>query len=283
MMPFDFVEPASLQEALGLLDRGDPAVRPLAGGTALMLLMKSGFFRPKRLVSLRVAGDRLTRIAPEADGSLRIGAMLSLAKLERAAEIRQGFPVIAGALRTLANIRVRNVATLGGHLAHADPHSDLPPLLIALGASLVVAGPAGERRLPVEGFARGVYETALRGDELIVEIILPIATKRAAYLKCTTRAADDWPALGVAVALDGIAAITQARIVLGAAVETPLRLTAAESLLRGKSPSPALFAEAGSAAAEEANPVADARGSAAYKKQLVKVFVTRALIAAAAP
>jgi carbon-monoxide dehydrogenase medium subunit len=282
MMRFDFVEPASLKEALGLLDPGDPNVRPLAGGTALMLLMKSGFFRPKRLVSLRAAGDRLTHISVEPGGGLRIGAMLSLAKLERATEIRRGFPVIVGTLRTLANIRVRNVATLGGHLAHADPHSDLPPVLIALGASLVIAGPSGERRIPVEGFARGLYETALRGDELIVEILVPPATKRAAYMKCTTRAADDWPALGVAVALDGASAIAQARIVLGAAVETPLRLTAAEAVLRGRSPSAALFAEAGEAAAEEANPVADARGSVGYKKQLVKVFVTRALGAAAA-
>src|SRR5665213_1639772 len=133
-MSFELVEPGSLKEVFGLLDPGDSAVRPLAGGTALMLLLKSGFFRPKRLVSLRAASARLSAIRVEADGRLRIGAMTRLATLERAPEIRGGFPVIAQTLRTLSNVRVRNVATLGGHLAHADPHTDLPPVLVALGA-----------------------------------------------------------------------------------------------------------------------------------------------------
>jgi len=283
-MSFELVEPGSLKEVFGLLDPGDPAVRPLAGGTALMLLLKSGFFRPKRLVSLRAAGARLSGIRVEADGSLHIGAMTRLATLERAPEIRGGFPVIAQTLRTLSNVRVRNVATLGGHLAHADPHTDLPPVLVALGASLIVAGPAGERTVPVEGFATGLYETVLKGNEIIVEIVMPpLGGKRAAYAKCTTRSADDWPALGVAVTVDADGAkVKDARIVLGAAVERPTRLIAAEAVLRGGLDA-ARLAEAGRAAADEARVIGDARGSAAYKKQLVEVFVTRALRAAVGP
>ena len=283
-MPFDLVEPSSLGEAFKLLDPDDPAVRPLAGGTALMLLMKSGFFRPKRLVSLRAAGDRLARVRVEPDGALRIGAMVRLAALERAPELRRGCPVIGQTLRTLSNVRVRNVATLGGHLAHADPHSDLPPVLVALDARLVLAGPRGERTVPVDGFATGLYETQCKGDELIVEAIIPPAGgKRAAYVKCTTRSADDWPALGVAVAWDDSGGTVKSpRIVLGAATERPIRLAAAEGVIAGHRLDDALLARAGAAAAEEAEIVGDARGSVAYKKQLVKVFVGRALRAAQA-
>lgn len=280
--PFELVEPSSLSEAFKLLDPDDPAVRPLAGGTALMLLMKSGLFRPKRLVSLRAAGDRLERIRIEQDGALRVGAMVRLASLERSAELRRNFPVIGHTLRTLSNVRVRNVATLGGHLAHADPHSDLPPVLIALDAQLVLAGPRGERTLSVDGFATGLYETQCKGDELIVEAVIPpVDRKRAAYLKCTTRSADDWPALGVAVAWDDADGVIKSpRIVLGAATERPTRLKIAEDAIAGRTLDDALVARAGAAAAEEADVVGDARGSVAYKKQLVKVFVGRALRAA---
>ena len=281
-MPFDLVEPSSLSEAFRLLDPDDPAVRPLAGGTALMLLMKSGFFRPKRLISLRAAGDRLVGLRVEPDGALRIGAMVRLAALERSPEVRRGCPVIGQTLRTLSNVRVRNVATLGGHLAHADPHSDLPPVLIALDARLVLAGPRGERTVPVDGFATGLYETQCKGDELIVEVVIPpVGGKRAAYVKCTTRSADDWPALGVAVAWDDAGGTVKSpHIVLGAATERPIRLTAAEGVVAGQALNDALLARAGAAAAEEAEIVGDVRGSVAYKKQLVRVFVGRALRAA---
>ncbi len=282
MTPFDLVEPSSLSEAFGLLDPDDPAVRPLAGGTALMLLMKSGFFRPKRLVSLRAAGERLERIAVGPDGAARIGAMARLAALERSAEMRRRFPVIAETLRTLSNVRVRNVATLGGHLAHADPHSDLPPVLIALDARLVLAGARGERTVPVEGFTTGLYETACKGDELIVEAAIPpLGRKRAAYLKCTTRSADDWPALGVAVAWeDSGGTVASPRVVLGAATERPTRLEAAEATIAGRALDDGAAARAGEAAADEAPVVGDSRGSVAYKKHLVKVYVVRALRAA---
>src|SRR5688572_12094957 len=142
MSPFELAEPTSLSQAISLL--GGEGVRPLSGGTALMLMMKAGVLRPARLVSLRKLG--LEKI--EADGLLRIGAMTTLRSLERSEAVRKGWPAIARALRTLSNVRVRNVATVGGALAHADPHMDLPPLLAALGARVFLHGKAGERSLP---------------------------------------------------------------------------------------------------------------------------------------
>jgi aerobic carbon-monoxide dehydrogenase medium subunit len=281
MTPFELVEPQSLREAIGLLDPDDAAVRPIAGGTALMLMMKAGVFRPTRLVSLRGI-EKLSAIDAAANGELKIGAMTPLSVVERSAAVRRHAPVITRTLRTLSNVRVRNVATVGGNLAHADPHMDLPPVLIALGARVSIAGRAGERTLPVEALFAGYFETVLKRDELITELIVPgQGTRRSCYLKCTTRAVHDWPALGVAVSIehDG-SAIRDARIVISAATERPVRLPGAEQALRGGRIGDALFRQVGEAAAGEAELLTDGQGSAAYKKQLVRVYVARALRAA---
>src|SRR5947209_10951048 len=153
----------------------------MSGGTALMLMMKAGVLRPTRLVSLRRLG--LDRLESGPGGELRVGAMVTLRALEKSAQLKD-WPVIARTLRTLSNVRVRNVATIGGALAHGDPHMDLPPVLIALGASVATAGPAGERILAVEDLLAGYYETVLGRNELIAEVRIPAqASKRAAYLK----------------------------------------------------------------------------------------------------
>lgn len=276
MRPFELVEPRSEGEAIELLDTDDPAVRPIGGGTALMLMMKAGFFRPQRLVSLRKLPARFAAVSAEADGTLRIGALATLAAIEHAPAVARHAPVIVAALRTLSNVRTRNAATLGGHLAHAEPHLDLPPVLTALGARLTVLGPAGARSLAVEELVRGYLETNLRRGEFIAEAVIPgEAGRRAAYLKCTSRSADDWPALGVAVVLGA----SGARIVAGAAVEKPVRLVAAEAAL-GAARDEAALRRAGDAAAEEARLVSDQHGSAAYKKELLRVHVRRALAAA---
>jgi len=182
----------------------------------------------------------------------------------------------------LANVRVRNVATLGGHLAHADPHMDLPPILIALGASVSVVGPAGERTLPIAKLHAGYLETTLEQGELIAEVMIPAqGARRTAYLKCTTRSADDWTALGVAVALDADgAAVRDCRIVIGAATDTPARLANAEKILRGARADDGVLRRAGEAAAKEAAVIGDQHGTAAYKRELVRVYVTRAIRAA---
>src|SRR5918992_5659621 len=152
MAPFELAQPADVAEAISLLDCDD--ARPLSGGTALMLMMKAGVLRPRRLVSLRRLG--LGNI--EAHGELRIGAMATLGALERDAAVKKAWPVITRTLRTLSNVRVRNVATVGGALAHADPHMDLPPLLAALGARVTIRGTGDERTLPVEDLYAGYLE-----------------------------------------------------------------------------------------------------------------------------
>jgi carbon-monoxide dehydrogenase medium subunit len=189
--------------------------------------------------------------------------------------------VITRTLHTLSNIRVRNVATVGGALAHGDPHMDLPPVLMALGARVVVQGKTGERTIPVTELFVGYYETVLAKDELISSIVVPAQSgRRSVYLKVTTRAVHDWPALGVAVSIaaDGNA-IKDATIVVSAATEKPGRLAAAEKAAAGAADD-AAFRRVGEAAAEEAELITDAQGSAAYKKELLRVYMARALRAA---
>jgi len=253
MTPFELLEPASLGEAITLLDPDDAAVRPIAGGTALMLMMKAGVFRPSRLVSLRKLAAAQSRIAIAPDGTLSIGAMAPLARVERSAEVARCAPVISRTMLRLSNIRVRNVATVGGCLAHGDPHMDLPPVLIALGAYVSVAGSQGARKIAVESLFAGYFETVLEKNELIAELHIPAQGKSgAAYMKVTTGSAEDWPALGVAVSLtrDG-AAIRSARVVVSAATEKAMRLGAAEQVLAGAEIGERTFGRAGEAAAAE--------------------------------
>jgi len=281
MIPFDLAEPTSLAAAVKLLNPDDPTIRPIAGGTALMLMMKAGVFNPEKLVSLRKIESKYSSISADASG-LKIGAMTALGILERSAEVKKVTPLISRTLMTLSNVRVRNVATVGGALAHGDPHMDLPPVLMALGAVMTVIGPNGERKLPVEELFAGYYETVLEKNELIAEVHVPAqGTRKGAYFKVTTGSADDWPALGVAAVLEADGkAIKNARIVASAATDKATRLKATEALLNGKTITDALLKEAGEAAVAESEFIADVRGSVPYKRELMKVYVRRAINAA---
>ena len=279
MIPFDWVEPETLKEVVALLDPDDPTIRPIAGGTALMLMMKAGVFTPSRLISLAKIEPRYSQIRIDAEGALRIGAMASLSQLEQSTEAMARFPVMKRALRTLSNVRVRNVARIGGALAHGDPHMDLPPLLAALGARVSVVGQKGAREISVEDLYAGYYETTLEKDELIAEAIVPpLDGAKAAYLKVTSRSADDWPALNIGVCLqtDG-ARIRKARLVISAATEKVTRLKEAERLLTGAAVNDALLKQAGDVAVGEVSFLSDAHGSAAYKKELLRVYLSRAV------
>lgn len=284
MTPFELAEPETLAEAVSLLDPEDPTSRPISGGTALMLMMKSGVFHPSRLVSLRGVEPRYSEISMGSDGGFEAGALVRLGMLERHAEVRRNFPILAEALRVLSNVRVRNVATLGGNLAHADPHMDLPPVLMALDAKIAATGPGGERTLPIGELLVGYYETSLEPDELISAIRVPGQGGRVStYTKVTTRSAHDWPALGVAVSLDvSGGAVSDARIVVSAATETPTRMSDAEAAVEGEAPGEEAFRAAGAAAAEAAGVLSDVRGSAPYKKELIRVTVARTLARAVA-
>jgi carbon-monoxide dehydrogenase medium subunit len=285
-MSFELLEPATLAEAVGLLDPDDVTVRPISGGTALSLMVQSHIFKPTRLISLRRLNGELRGLHVEADGSLRIGAMTTLTELERSPVLAIAEPVLARALHTLSNVRVRNIATIGGHLAHGDPHMDLPPILVTLGARVRAVSPRGERWVDVADLITGYYETSLAGDEIIVEVHVPAqpARTRAAYAKFTALSADDWPAVGVAVWMrrEG-EAIVEARIAVGGATDHPTRMTAAEEAVIGNEPDAKKFAAAGDAAAAEVEPLGDLRGSGPYKREMVRVHVRRALERASAP
>jgi aerobic carbon-monoxide dehydrogenase medium subunit len=281
MTPFELAEPKSLADAIKLLDPNDPTIRPVGGGTALMLMMKAGVFRPTKLVSMRKIEKQYFSIASNSDG-LRIGAMTSLGALERSADVRKHTPLITRTLLTLANVRVRNVATVGGALAHGDPHMDLPPVLMALGATMTIIGPKGERTLAVEDLFAGYYETVLDKDELIAELQIPSqGAKKASYFKVTTGSADDWPALGVAAVIEADGgSVKSARIVASAATDKATRLKAAEAVLAGARIDDNILTKAADAAAEEAEYIADVRGSVSYKRELMRVYVRRAVSAA---
>lgn len=279
MAPFEFVVPTTLPEAIALLDPDDPGVRPVGGATAVMLMMKAGVLQLTRMVSLRRLEATHSEVSVDADGHLAIGGFATLSSLEHSPLVQQGWPVLTRTFKTLSNIRVRNVATLGGNLAHGDPHMDMPPVLSALNASVVLTGPTGERIVKVEDLYTGYYETVVRRDELITRIVVPPqARQHAAYMKVTTRAAHDWPALGVAVVLDMAGeSIRDASLIVGAATDRPTRLTDAEALLRGQSLTDDLLRAAGDSAARQLDIVGDAHGSAAYKKQLLRVYLGRAV------
>jgi len=281
MTPFELAEPTSLAEAIGLLDPSDESIRPIAGGTSLMLMMKAGVFRPAKLVSLRKIERQYATITVT-ENALSIGAMTTLTELEQSADVLKHAPLVTRTLLTLSNVRVRNVATVGGALAHGDPHMDLPPVLMALGASLTALGPNGTRTLQVEDLFSGYYETVLAKNELIASVQIPAQrTAQAAYMKVTTGSIDDWPALGVAVAIDGDHnMIKSVRIVASAATEKAARLKSAEAVLGGKRVGDALLREAADAAVNEAAFVSDVRGSASYKRELMRVYVQRTVRAA---
>jgi aerobic carbon-monoxide dehydrogenase medium subunit len=279
MIPFEMVEPTSLSEAVSLLDPHEPTVRAVAGGTALMLMMKAGVFHPTRLVSLHRIEPEYARITVGDAGELRIGAMVTLSELEHDRNVATRLPVLRRALRTLSNPRVRNIARVGGALAHGDPHMDLPPVLAALDARVTVAGPNEKRELALADLYAGYYETVLGRNELITDVTVPpLNGRKAAYLKVTSRSAEDWPALGVAVSFNLKAdAIDNPIVVVSAATEKVTRMAAAERVLQGARPDDPALKHAGDAAADEAEILSDAHGSAAYKRELLRVYLGRAV------
>ena len=282
MIPFELVEPKSLKDAIALIDPDDPNVRAIAGGTALMLMMKAGVFQPRRLVSLRRINGGMNGISTTPSGELTIGALKTLSAVEHSPEVARCAPALVRIMPRLSNVRVRNMATVGGALAHGDPHMDLPPVAMALDGRVRIVGSQGERELSVADLLTGYYETALKPNELIASLTIPAQGKtRAAYFKVTAGSADDWPALGVAVALetDG-AAIKSVRVVVSAATPKATRLKSAEKVLTGATVDDKSLKAAGDAAVAEAEIIGDARGSAAYKRELLRVHIGRAVRAA---
>lgn len=280
MSDLEYIEPGSLKDVFAQLDPEDPAVRPIGGGTALMLMMKAGMYKPRRLVSLRKMGDRFNSFDLNAAGNaFRVGALTTFAQLEHSPAIRAHFPVISQAMKTLANVRVRNVATVGGNLAHADPHLDLPPIWVALDATALIVKSDGERVVPVDEIFAGYYETTISNDELIAEVEVPIRPSWSSrYVKVTTRAAHDWPALGLTLSLDFEGRrVRDLRLVLSAAVDRPIRLLQTEDVLRGHEIDDAAMKRAVDVCLGEVDIESDSRGSSDYKRHLLGVHLRRSI------
>lgn len=283
MSDFDIVGAESLSEALGLIGGDDPTVRAMSGGTALMLMMKSGMFQPSCLINLQPLAARHNEIALSADGGLLIGAMATMSELEHSPVAQRAAPVIAQAMKRLANVRVRNVACIGGCLAHGDPHMDLPPIFTALGAHISIVGAKGVRTIPVESLFVGYYETSLQPGELIVQVRVPPQNGRTTrYCKITTKTHDDWPALGIALSMSlDKGRLIAPRVVVSAATDKVTRLLDTEAALDGLAVTEG-FDTACAIAAGEAVLMEDSRGSADYKAHLLRIHLHRALIDIAA-
>jgi len=243
-------------------------------------MMKTRLFQPTRLISLRRLNGEVRGIRMNEGGGLRIGAMTSLADLEYSPMLAGNYPVMSRSLRTLSNIRIRNVATLGGHLAHGDPHMDLPPILLTLGARVSAVSSRGQRWIGISDLFVGYYQTSLAKDELITAVDVPSQPPGVCswYEKFTARSADDWPTVGAAAwyRVDSNV-ISEARVAVSAATERPMRVAAAEAVLLNAPPTPQVFSKAADAAADDVQPIADLHGSASYKREMVRVHVRRAL------
>lgn len=279
----DFIAPATVEAAVAAL--ASPDAVAVAGGTSIGLLVGQGLLAPSALVWLGQVPE-LRRIDVEADRVV-LGAGVTLAEVAAHPTVRAELPALAAAAGAVGNVRVRAVATLGGALAHADPRQDVPPALVALGASAEVAGVAGRRWLPVEGLATGFLSTVLQPDELVTAVAVPRSAARNRYYRFTPGSVDDYPTVAAAVALQTAGdRVTAARVAVGGAGPTVYAVPAAAGLVHGPSwASPAAVAtvaEVADAAAQLAEPVDDRLGSAAYKRRMVAVWVRRVLLDALA-
>ena len=280
MIPFEYRTPKNLKEVHSTLKEFGADAKLIAGGTALVIMMKQRLVRPTCLVSLgSVRGLNGIEVK---DGGLSIGGLATHRAVEDSALVRRRLPMLAETYHHVATLRVRNMATVGGGLAHADPNMDPPPSLIALGATVKATSPNGSRTIPLDEFFKDYYETVLNPDEIITEVMVPkvLPNTGAAYIKFLPRTADDYATVSAAAVLTldkTLKTIAEVRIALGSVGVTPIRATAAEAVLRGQRLKTEAFAEAGEKAKEAVDPVSDFRGSAGYKKDMAAVFVRRAL------
>ncbi len=274
---FDYAAPDTLDEVLSLLEQHGDDAKPLAGGQSLIPLLKLRFAAPALLVDLnRVAG---LGYIEERDGGLRIGALTRHNELADSELVKASYPALSAAAPQIADPLVRNLGTIGGSLAHADPAGDWGAVMLAVGAELVARGASGERVIPIGEFFRGTFTTALEPTELLTEIRVPRPKGPAGgtYLKLERKVGDfATVAVAVQLELDG-GRIARAGIALTAVGPQNIEATAAEDALAGAEPTAEAFDEAARLAAGAAEPVSDVRGSAEYKREVVRVYVRRGL------
>jgi carbon-monoxide dehydrogenase medium subunit len=280
MKNFDYLEPKSVAEACALLKQHAGEAKVFAGGSHLTILMKQGLYQPKALVNIKKISE-LKGIKYDAKEGLSIGALVTHREIETSALVREKFPVLCDAEREVANIRVRNMGTVGGNLASGEPLTDLAQIFIALDGKAKITSPNGQRTIPIEELFVDFYTTSLAEDEIITHVVLPPLPPRSGieYMRFSSSSVVDKPSAGVAVRLtldSGGETVHTARIVLGCVGATPVRAQKAEGLLTRKKLTVELAEEAGSIAAQECSPTSDLRGSEQYKRAIVRTLVKRA-------
>jgi carbon-monoxide dehydrogenase medium subunit len=275
---FELALPRSVDEALRVLSDRGPDAKLLAGGTDLLPQMKNGLLKPACVIDLSGVA-RVKTLKSEAAG-LRVGAAVPARALERDATARSTYTALSESAALVGSVQVRNLATLGGNLCNAAPSADMAPPLLALDAEAVIVGPKGERRMPFADFFTGVRRTVLAADEMLVEIVVPAPGPRSGgnYLRHTPRRELDIAVVGVAAQLtlaNGVC--SKARIALAAVAPVPLRARQAEQALEGKPVTPEAIERAAELAVGVAKPISDQRGSADYRRHLVRVLTRRTL------
>ena len=275
---FEYFAPKTLKEALQLLDQYREDYKIIAGGQSLLIMMRQGLIKPEHLIDIKGISE-LDYIKSDAKKGLRIGALTTHRTIEKSPVIKKSFNVLAEMENRLASIQTRNWGTIGGNLCHGDPAGDPAPVLIALNATLTVAGMNGERNMSVGDFFLDYFETALEHGELLSEIQVPTIPHNtgAAYTKFNV-IENDMATVGVAVSItlsSKAGHCEDVRIALANSAPRPMRAKQAEEHLRGKKITGNLLKEAGEIASSETEPISDIHASAEYRQELVKVLVKR--------
>ncbi len=275
---FEYFRPETLKDAIELLSRYGTEARVLAGGQSLIPLMKLRLASPKYLIHL--GGIQGLSTIEEQNGMICLGALTLYAEIEESSLVKTKLPILHDAVSMIGDVQIRNLGTLGGNLAHADPAGDLAPVLLALDAQVNTVGASEKRTLKIQELIVDAYSTDLESDEVVTQVLVPIPQKGSggAYLKFERRAGDFAVAsVGVQVSLKKDGTCRDIAVGLGAVGLTAIRARQAEALLRGKQIDDALAKSAAAEASAEADPFSDIRGSAEYKRHLVGVLFQRAL------
>ena len=278
---FEYFCPETVSEAIALLEEHGEGAKILSGGQSLIPMMKMRLARPEYIVDINRIAD--LHYVKEEDGFLKIGGLTHESDLEASSLIRSKYPIILDTAALIADPQVRNMATVGGNLAHGDPANDHPATMLALGAEIIATGKGGERTIPIKDFFLSVFTTALEHGEILTEIRIPIPPPRSggAYFKLE-RKVGDFATVGVAaqVTVDGKGVCRSAGIGLTNVGSTPIKATRAEGFLLGKKIDAQQIGQAAQLAAEDARPSSDLRGPAEYKVSMVKELTKRALVRA---
>jgi carbon-monoxide dehydrogenase medium subunit len=280
---FDYHAPETLAEALDLLGKHPDDAKVLSGGQSLLPLLKLRLGAAAHLVDIGKIPD--LEYIREDGGFLKIGGRTRESTLEHSPLVRRKYPLLADTAEVIADPLVRNLATIGGNLAHGDPANDHPATMLAYGAEIVATGKTGTRTIPIGKFFTSLFETALAPDEILTEIRIPVPPPKSggAYVKLERKVGDFATAASAAqVTLGPGGEVERVGIGLTNAGPTPIQATAAEQFLRGKKPDAGAIAEAARLAASAAAPAADRRGSVEYKTEMARVLTGRALAKAIA-